>query len=111
MLEIIRQVLDAEKEAEEILQKAREDAQRIRAEFDAEEQKRLQAAQDQADAHNRQRLDQVRTEAQQRRTQTREAAQKRLQRFRNDRRTEFNEAVEDVLLILTTPIQDGPSAE
>lgn len=111
MLEIIRHVLDAERQAEEALEKAREEAQKIRAEFDAEERQRLQAAQQQAEVHVKERLDQARAEAEERRGGARKAAQEQLRRFRSDRATEFDAAADDVLRIIITPIQDRPAAE
>jgi vacuolar-type H+-ATPase subunit H len=111
MLEIIRHVLDAERQAEETLGRAREDAQKIRAAFDAEEQKRLQTAQEQADAHVRERIDQARVEAEKRRAAAREAAEEQLRRFRSDRAAEFDAAADDLLRILTTSMQDRPTAK
>jgi len=63
MLEIIEEVIDTEKSAEELVAAAREEVQRNQSEFDREERDRLQKAKMAADALVLDRLADIRNEA------------------------------------------------
>lgn len=80
MLEAINDVLDAEQEADRLLEEGRQEASRIRSEFSDEENRSLREARAEADRRLRERIAEIRDE-QDRRV---EAARERLREERRN---------------------------
>jgi V/A-type H+-transporting ATPase subunit G/H len=103
MQEIVTQVLEAEKAAEERLQEARSRAGEIRAQADREVQEKLQQAREQAGRRSQEILEQARTRAGL-------AYEEALQKTRDENREFFqtqeepiNRAAEAVVALITIP--------
>ncbi|MFW5797147.1 MAG: hypothetical protein ACOCXE_01430 [Spirochaetota bacterium] len=67
MFEIVDEIVQAEKQAEQIVSDAKKEAEEIRTAFDAEERQVLAEAREEAARQTRERLDRARKEADERR--------------------------------------------
>ncbi len=101
MLEVIQEVLEAEKKAEAIIAEARDAVAIAQTRFDADERRRLQAAKSTTDAHVRERVAQIRLEAEQRYEDRLTTARSAMESFLDSHEIEINDTVESVLTVVT----------
>jgi vacuolar-type H+-ATPase subunit H len=94
MLEVLQDVLAAEKRAEELLEKAREEVNRKRTEFSEEESRQVREAEAEADKLVRERLAAVREEQGQRVAEATESFTAGEKRFETDGHPRLDETVE-----------------
>lgn len=101
MLEIIDQVLKAEREAEAMVSQAKESASKATSKFEQEERERLQNARSEADQESRDRLAAVRSELQQQYEDAVADAQERADRYVRDNQEAVGRAVSNVVRLLS----------
>ena len=97
MIPIIRDLLDAEKEAERIVGEAREQVQKERTEVESEEQSRLQEARKAASVRIEEELSQARSEEQARFAAAREQAHSAVEEFLAENDDQIERVVRDIV--------------
>lgn len=102
MFEIVDEIVQAERQAEQIVSEARKEADEIRSSFDAEERDALAKAREEAAEILRQRVDTAREEADER-LQNALSSEKSAEQYMEAHADRVREAVERVTELLTTP--------
>ncbi|MFW5744409.1 MAG: hypothetical protein ACOC2D_14125 [Spirochaetota bacterium] len=102
MLRAIEDVLDAEQEAERIVEEARQEASRLRAECSEEENRSLREAQGEADRRVRERIAEIREEQNRRIDAARERLRAERRSFAPQAVPGFDRAVARLVAVVTT---------
>lgn len=102
MFEIVDKIVHTEQQAEQIVAEAREKAEKLRSDFDAEEQKALSEAQEKAGRIIQERVDAARREANER-LQQRKAEEGIAEKFVDSHPEQVRETVNRVAEFIITP--------
>lgn len=105
MLEAINEVLDAEQEADRLIEEARQEASRLRAEFSDEEGRALREARGDADRRVRERIAGIRDEQDRRVEAVHERLREERRSFSPRELPGFDRAVDRLVRLVT----DGPA--
>ncbi|MGM0675360.1 MAG: hypothetical protein ACQETQ_11745 [Spirochaetota bacterium] len=102
MFEIVDEIVQAERQAEQIVSEARDEAEKIRSTFDAEEREALSRAREEATETLRKRIETVREE-EHRRLQETLSADESGEQFLRRNPERVGEAVDRIIELLVTP--------
>ena len=106
MLEAINEVLDAEQEADRLIEEARQEASRLRAEFSDEEGRSLREARGEADRRVRERIAGIRDEQDRRVEAVHERLREERRSFSADEVPNFDRAVDRLVqLVIEGPMR------
>ena len=104
MLEVIKDVLSAEKRADELIEEARTEVNRLRSEFSEEESRRVREANEEAERLVREKLSQAREEQERRVAEAVEDLREQESRFESEGDPRMAGVVREVVeLIVTGP--------
>jgi V/A-type H+-transporting ATPase subunit G/H len=103
MQEIVTKVLEAEKEAQQRIQEARNKAGEIRAQADQEVQGKLEQAREQAGRRAQEIVEQARSQAQAEYDKTLQQSKEENELFFEQHEEKIDRAAEAVMQLITTP--------
>ncbi len=103
MLEIIKDVLKAEKEAELLITEAREESQRLLADFDQDEREQVQNARNEQIERAAVRISQIRKDADETSQLREKEIREKSDRFLEERKESLSEAANSVIKLVLEP--------
>ncbi len=103
MLEIIKDVLKAEKEAELLITEAREESQRLLANFDQDEREQVQNARNEQIERAAVRISQIRKDADETSQLREKEIREKSDRFLEERKESLSEAANSVIKLVLEP--------
>lgn len=106
MLEIVQEILDAERKAEETVEKAKAEADKIRVETDGKANKIIQDARNEAQRSSLEQIDQTRRRSSTETEKALEQERKKIDVFEQDHAAEIDSLVSEIVDLI---IQTGSS--
>lgn len=103
MLELITEIIEAEKKAEEIVSDAKEDASKRKQENEEALQKKLTEAREDAREKANTRITEARDKAEKQKTDARNAGGMNLDAFVSENRQEIETVIDEIVDLVTTP--------
>ncbi len=103
MLEIIKDVLKAEKEAELLITQAREESQRLLADFDQDEREQVQNARNEQNERAAIRISQIRKDAEETSQLREKEISEKSDRFLEEQKESLIEAANSVIKLVLEP--------